>query len=122
MEYQLPPGPGRDKHTFCSPFSVSGDPLRADILEICEDEIEGIFHIDTDCRIRDDRRFLLSRLFPLLYLLGGDADTNVPADWRLGRTEPHLCSGKVFPLYACRKRTDAGRDRKSVVHGKNGDV
>ena len=55
------------------------------------------------------RRVRGARRRPVLRVLRGDADPDVPHHRRLGRPEPRLRGDQVLPLHAARLAADAGR-------------
>ena len=65
-------------------------------------------------RNADDRRVLRARSVPVLRLLRGRPDPDVPDHRRVGRQAARLCELQVLPLHAARLGADAARDPGDV--------
>ena len=85
--------PGRHRH----PVVLDGDNRKG----------EGVLRLHAGAADRDDRCVRLSRPFPLLRLLGGDARPDVLPDRDLGRSPQALRGDQVLPVHPARVGADA---------------
>ncbi len=65
--------------------------------------------------------FLVDRPFPVLPLLGGNADTHVLPDRRLGTRQAHILGGQVPDIHGYRKPLHAPLDHRSLCYPREPD-
>ena len=83
---------------------------------------ERVYDLLSLSRNRNDRGIDFSRSRSLLCLLGADAHSHVPSDRRLGESrEAGLRRHQVLSLYHGRKRVDADRHPRPLLHQPEGD-
>ena len=67
----------------------------------------------------DGRHVLRARSRPLLHVLRGRADPDVPHHRRLGRAAARLCRLQVLPLHAPRLGADAARHHRDLFRDRH---
>ena len=117
---ELPPGGGRHQRAARAADHLpdaAGDPVLVDVGRVA---VEGVRDHHAAAGGGDARGLRGPRPLPLLRLLGGDADPDVPHHRDLGRTQPDLRGGQVHPLYAGRLAPDAGRHPGPLLPARRG--
>ena len=110
-ELRHPVRPGDGRHLDAA--GAARHPPRADrdprLLEGDREALAAVRRLDAAAHHRRARHPAGLRPLPVLHLLGGDADPDVPADRHLGGRAADLRGGQVLPLHHGREPADADR-------------